>query len=586
MSEQTIKLKINNIEVEVPKGINVLEAAKSAKINIPRLCYHPDLDPTAACGLCLIKFRDRGDQMVRACVTEAQEGMDIITNDSDLYRVRRTVLELILSNHPDDCLKCSRNMNCELQTLAGNFGIRESVIPNINVPLKQDRSTPSLILDPEKCVLCGRCVDVCQNKQNVNALEFIGRGFEMKIAPAGDIKLNDSPCIKCGQCSAHCPVGAIVENSHSEKVWGAFNNPDLYPVVQMAPAVRVAFGEAFGIESGEIVTKKLYTLFRMLGFKAVFDTNFSADLTIMEEGSEFVHLFTNNPEKLPLITSCCPSWVDYLEKFYPDLIDHFSTAKSPQEMMGALAKTYFAKEKNIEPSKIYSVSVMPCTAKKYELSRVREMNQSDFQCVDSSITTRELVRMCRSAGIDFNALEEGEADSILGNYTGAGTLFGATGGVMEAALRSAYYLITKENLPNVELTSVRGLEGVKEAVVDIKGTKVKVAVAHGIKNVEYIMDKLLEAKEKGEPMPYHFIEVMACEGGCISGGGQPYGITQELRKKRSEGLYKDDKNMKQRCSHDNPEIKAVYDKFLGHPGSEKAHELLHTHYKGRHLYRK
>lgn len=585
MANETIKIKVNNIECEVSKGTTILNAAKCSHIKIPSLCYHPDTNPSAGCGLCVVKVKGN-NKLMRACVTEAVDGMDIITNDAELYQIRKTTLDLILSNHPNDCLQCKRNQNCELQKLAADFGIRNAEFTNINEIIPIDDSTASLVIDPQKCILCGRCVDVCQNKQNVNALEFIGRGFNMRIAPAGDIKLNDSPCIKCGQCSAHCPVGAIVEKGHLTDVWHAIQDPTKHVVVQMAPAVRVAFGEAFGYESGDIVTKKMYTMFRMLGFHAVFDTNFAADLTIMEEATELVNKLTNKPESLPLITSCCPSWVDYLEKFYGDMIEHFSTAHSPQEMLGTLTKTYYAQVKGIDPKNIVCVSVMPCTAKKYEITRSKEMESSGYKNVDIVITTRELVRMCNSAGIDFAKLPESPPDSILGTYTGAGVLFGATGGVMEAALRTAYHLVTGKELEKVDFESVRGLEGVKEAVIDIDGTKLNVAVAHGTKNVQYVMEKILEAKAHGKPMPYHFIEVMACEGGCISGGGQPYGITTEIRKKRTLGIYKDDKDHKIRCSHNNPEIIELYKKFLEKPGSHKAHKLLHTSYKALPLYRK
>jgi len=361
---------------------------------------------------------------------------------------------------------------------------------------------------------------------------------------------------------------------------------DAYPVVQIAPAVRVAIGEAFGYQPGELSTGKLYTSLRRLGFKAVFDTNFSADLTIMEEGTEFVDKFLNKKEELPLVTSCCPSWVDYLEKYEHDLISHFSTAKSPQNMMGAVAKTYYPEVAGVDPSKLFMVSVMPCTSKKYEIIRDENMFSSGYQDVDVSITTRELARMIKQAGIDFENLPEGESDSILGNYSGAGTIFGVTGGVMEAALRTAYWAITKERLPKVEFEEVRGLDGVKEATLDFKGTPVRVAVAHGLVNVQYVMDKIRDAKVNGKPMPYDFVEVMACRGGCIGGGGQPYGATDEIRRKRTEGLYTDDEKSVQRCSHENPEIQKIYSDFLEEPGSHKSHELLHTHYTPRKLYNK
>jgi NADH-quinone oxidoreductase subunit G len=580
---KTINIKINNIPIAIPEGTSIINAAKKCQVKIPSLCYHPDLKPTAACGLCIVKIKGM-NKYVRACATEVTEGMEIITHDKDLYETRKTVIELILSNHPDDCLQCQRNNNCELQRLAAEFGVRESSFDKILKNTPKDESTTSLIIDPQKCIKCGRCVEVCQKVQNVWAIEFIGRGYNMNIAPAGNLKLDHSPCVSCGQCSAHCPVGAIVERDEVEKVHEALLNNDIVPVVQIAPAVRVSFAEGFNQESGLITTKKIYTLLRRLGFEAVFDTNFGADLTIMEEATEFVDRFTNKPESLPLITSCCPAWVSYLEKYFPDMIDHFSTAKSPHEMMGVLSKTYYAEKMKIDPSKIFMVSIMPCTAKKYEISRSDEMFASGYQDIDVVLTTRELVRMTKSSGIDFVNLKDGEADLILGDYTGAGTIFGATGGVMEAALRTAYNIITKENLKNVELKDVRGLEGIKEAEIDIKGTKIRVAVAHGLKNVKTVMEKIQDAKENGKEMPWHFIEVMACRGGCIGGGGQPYGVTDEIRLKRTNGIYKDDVQQKLRCSHDNPYVQQLYKEFLEKPNSKKAHQLLHTHYKPRPLY--
>ncbi|MBN2434057.1 MAG: iron hydrogenase small subunit [Spirochaetes bacterium] len=586
---ETVNVKFNGKPYEVQKGLTILKAAEAAQIKIPKLCDHPDLEPWAACGLCIVKL-ENSPKMFRSCAMDVQEGMSIITHDSEIVQVRKTVLELILSRHPNDCLKCGRNGNCELQNLAADFGIREVPYPQMVPDLPKDTSTSSIVLDPSKCVLCGRCAQVCQNMQNVWALEFLGRGFETRIAPAADVDLADSPCVKCGQCSAHCPVGAIYEKDQVSEVWNKINNQcpgcqDIYPVVQIAPAVRVAIGEAFGYEPGEISTGKLYAALRRLGFKAVFDTNFSADLTILEEGTEFVKRFTSN-EKIPLITSCCPAWIDYLEKYDHDMIDHFSTAKSPQEMMGAMIKTYYAEQQKVDASKIYSVSVMPCTAKKFECDRNEDMFSSGYQDVDVVLTTRELARMMKQAGIDFAKLEDEKADEILAEYTGAGTIFGATGGVMEAALRSAYFLITKEELPDVNLVPVRGLDGVKEATIDIKGTSVNVAVAHGLVNVEYVLDKVRDALAKGEKSPYDFIEVMACRGGCVGGGGQPYGATDEIRAKRAAGMYKDDEQSEIRCSHQNPMITKIYKDFLGEPGSHKAHKLLHTSYKPRKLYNK
>jgi NADH-quinone oxidoreductase subunit G len=584
-----VNITINGTKYQVEEGISILEAAKRAQVKIPTLCYHPDLEPWAACGLCIVKTPP-SPKIVRSCATAVVEGMNIITHDPEIVKVRKTVLELILSRHPNDCLKCGRNGNCELQRLAAEFGIREVPYPQKLRDLPKDMSTTSIVLDPEKCILCGRCAEVCQQMQNVWALEFLGRGFETRIAPSADVTLADSPCVKCGQCSAHCPVGAIYEKDETDKVWAALCgecDPELIPVVQIAPAVRVAIGEAFGYEPGALETGKLYAALRRLGFKAVFDTNFSADLTIMEEASEFVERFAKAKKPgLPLITSCCPAWIDYLEKYDHDLIQYFSTCKSPQEMLGAVAKSYYPEKMKLRKEKIFMVSIMPCTAKKFEAGRDENMSSSGKQDIDVVLTTRELARMFKQAGIDFANLPEEKADSILGEYTGAGTIFGATGGVMEAALRTAYNFVTGENLGNVNFNDVRGLQGVKEATVDIKGTKVNVAVAHGLVNVQYILDKVRDALAKGEKSPYDFIEVMACRGGCVGGGGQPYGATDEIRAKRAAGLYKDDEKSVIRCSHENPEIKKIYADYLGKPLSDKSHHLLHTHYKPRELYNK
>jgi NADH-quinone oxidoreductase subunit G len=499
--------------------------------------------------------------------------------------VRRTVIELILSTHPNDCLQCPRNGNCELQKLAEDFGIREVPYEKRLRDLPVDETTPSIILNPEKCVNCGRCALVCQNMQNVWALEFLGRGENTRMAPSADVSLNDSPCIKCGQCSAHCPVGAIYEKDETRKVWDGLLAEDKHCVVQIAPAVRVAIGEAFGFEPGTLLTGKTYAALRRLGFDAVFDTNFGADLTIMEEAAEFVERFVKGQGDLPLITSCCPSWTDYMEKYAPDFIGNFSSAKSPHEMMGSMAKTYYARQMGIDPARIFMVSIMPCTSKKYEITRTDEMFSSGYQDIDVVLTTRELSRMIKSAGIDFADLPDEQSDSILGAYTGAGTIFGATGGVMEAALRTAYYLVTKQNLGDVNFMDVRGLDGVKEATIDIAGTPVRVAVAHQMANVEYLLNRVREARENGVEVPYHFMEVMACRGGCVGGGGQPYGATDEIRRMRANGLYTDDRGQACRCSHDNPEIQSIYNEFLGEPLGHKAHRYLHTTYRPRAVYR-
>ena len=581
--KKMIHLEINGIAVEVPAGTTLLEAAKKVAVRIPTLCHHPDVKAWASCGICVVR-NGNSPKLLRACCTEVAEGMKITTHDPDIVQIRKTVVELILSTHPNDCLRCPRSGNCELQRVAAEFGIREVPFRRPAMEhVERDTSTPSIVLEPDKCIKCGRCAIVCQEMQNVWALEFIGRGERMQIAPAAGGPLNDSPCIKCGQCSAHCPVGAIYEKDETGKAWAALRDPERFTAVQIAPAVRVALGEAFGMKPGELSTGKIYTALRRLGFEAVFDTNFSADLTIMEEGTEFVQRLTQGGE-LPLITSCCPSWTDWMEKYAADFIPNFSTAKSPQQMLGVMAKTYFAQKMGVDPAKMYVVSVMPCTAKKYEITRSEEMHASGYQDVDVVLTTRELARMIKIAGIDFTALPESEADSILGEYTGAGTLFGATGGVMEAALRTAYHLVTKEELANLDFEAVRGLEGVKEAVVDIKGTKVSVAVAHQMGNVEQVLDAIREDRKAGRPPRWQFIEVMACRGGCIGGGGQPTLATDEVRKARMAGLYKDDREKALRCSHLNPQIQKIYADFLEAPCSEKAHHLLHTHYSAKPVY--
>ncbi len=580
-----ITARINQIEVQVPEGTSILDAARRVQVKIPTLCKHKDLLATAACGICIVRNKG-GNKLIRACCTPLENGMEITTHDREIVDVRRSTLELILSNHPQACLTCGRNGECELQSLAADFNIPMESIKRYVKDIPADCSTGSIILDFVKCIKCGRCIQVCQEGQNVWALSFLDRGINTRMAPAGDITLAESPCVKCGQCSAHCPTGAIVENDETPAVWEALHDKEKICVVQIAPSVRVTVGEAFGLPPGTNLTKKIYAALRRLGFHAVFDTNFSADVTIVEEASEFIERFVHKRGPLPLITSCCPSWTDFMEKRHYDFIDNFSTAKSPQQMLGVLAKTYYAEKLKLDPAKIFMVSIMPCTAKKYELSRTEEMFASGFKDVDVALTTRELARMLKQSGIDFLNLADAEPDSILGDYTGAGTIFGATGGVMEAALRTAYYYATGKKLAKVEVEAVRGLDGVKEGVIDVAGTKVRVAVAHGLANVETVLDRVREARKRGEEAPYHFIEVMACPGGCIGGGGQPYGVDNERRKLRIAGIYQDDRDRTIRHSHENPEVIKLYDEFLGKPLGPKAHELLHTRYTARPLYKR
>lgn len=579
-----VNIKINGKEVQVAEGLSVLEACKGIGIKIPSLCYHPDVNAWASCGICVVKMENNG-KMIRACSTKVYEGLSIITHDPQINRARRTVLELILSNHPQDCLQCVRNGNCELQDLAAEFGLRENRFEHFLKNQPVDDSNGSIVFDRDKCINCGRCVQVCQEVQNVWAIDFQGRGGKTIIGPAAGMLLNDSPCIRCGQCAAHCPTGAIHEFSNFAPLWEKIYDPDVVTAVQIAPSVRVALGEEFGMEPGELSTGKIYAALRRIGFDYIFDSNFSADLTIMEEGTEFVGRLIKGQGKIPLFTSCCPAWVDYAEKNYPDMLDNVSTAKSPQQMMGSVIKTYWAQKMGINPEKVYSVSIMPCTAKKYEVHRDSNMSASGYQDVDISFTTRELAKLIKQAGIDFTALEDEKADSPLGEYTGAGTIFGATGGVMEAAVRTAYKVITGSEMADLNLTPVRGLDGVKSAKLDIAGTEVRVAVVHQLGNVAKVMDAVREAAARGEEPPYHFIEVMACRGGCVGGGGQPYGTTDEVRTKRAKGLYKEDEASVKRCSHDNEEVAAVYKDFFGEPNSEKAHHLLHTHYQERAMYK-
>ncbi len=578
-----INVTIDGIQVTVPEGTTILDAAKKANINIPTLCYHEDLEATGSCGICVVEI-EGAPTLKRSCCTPVAEGWNIKTHTERVVKARKAVLELILSNHPNDCLQCVRNQTCELQALTERLNIRELPFRRTDIDFPID-DNGVIIRDPNKCILCGRCVQVCQDMQTVYALEFTGRGYDAQVAPFMSKHLAETVCVNCGQCINFCPVGALYEKTDIDKVREAIADPDKIVVVQEAPAIRAALGEEFGMNVDDPVTGKMYAALRRLGFDYVFDTNFTADLTIVEEGNEVIQRLMKG-ERIPCITSCSPGWIKFMETYYPDFRDNVSTAKSPQQMFGAVAKTYFAEKMNMDPAKIVSVSIMPCTAKKFESSRP-EMKSSGFQDVDYVLTTRELGRMIREAGIDFPNLPDEEVDSLLGEYTGAGTIFGATGGVMEAGLRTVYELLSGQPADYLlNLTPVRGMEGVKEASLDIPlkdgGTlTAKVAVAHGLGNARKIMDKLREAKEKGEEMPYHFIEIMACPGGCVGGGGQPYGSTFAQRARRGEILYKDDEIQEYRKSHENPEIKKIYEEYLKEPLGEKSHKLLHTHYVDR-----
>ncbi len=576
--DNLVNVFINGTKIQVKKSTSILEAAKKAHINIPTLCNHEDLFPQGNCGICVVQVKGR-DTLVRSCITPVEDGMEIITHSDRINETRRAILSLIISNHPDDCLHCIKNGNCELHKLADQLDVNEVIYEKIFEPKGIDDSY-YIIRDSNKCILCRRCLEACQLIQDVYALDAIGRGFYTTISVASG-KMVESVCVVCGQCISVCPVGALYEKQDKDKVWEELSNPDKIVIVQEAPAVRVSLAEEFNLPAGINMTGKMYSALKKLGFDYVFDTNFSADLTIMEEGNELLDRLKNN-KILPVITSCSPGWIKFMETFFPDLIENVSTAKSPQQMFGALSKTYFAKEYNIDPSKIVTVSIMPCTAKKFECDRP-EMYSSGYKDVDYVLTTREFVKMIKEAGIDFVNLPDDHPDDLMGQYTGAGVIFGTTGGVAEAALRTVYEIATGKELEDVDIKVCRGFEGIKEFEIDLDGTKVRCGIAHGLANARKLLTIVSEAKKRGE-VPYQFVEIMACPGGCVGGGGQPFGSTLKRRLERAEGLYNVDKNMKLRKSHENPMIKKVYDDFLKHPLSEISHKLLHTHYNKRNQY--
>ena len=575
-----VELTINGKQVSVPEGTSILKAAETIGIKIPTLCYCDDLEAWASCGICVVKNVDPRTgraRMARACCTAVTPGMNIVTNDADLMKARRTVLELILSNHPDNCLKCNRNQHCELQKLAGQFGLTDIRFERRLKNQPVDDSYAEIVLERDKCINCGRCITACHDMQNVFALEYNGRGDKTMIGPVAGRVLADSPCIRCGQCAVHCPVGAITFKNPIKSVFDKLADKETIGVAAMAPSVRAAIGEEFGMAPGTLTTGKIYAALRQLGFKYVFDTNFAADLTIMEEGNELLERVSKGG-KLPMFTSCCPGWIDYCEKKFHDMLPHLSTCKSPQAMQGAVTKTYFAEKNGIKKENIFNVSIMPCTAKLWESQRDKSMSSSGVKDYDMVLTTRELAMLIREAGIDFANLPEEGADSLIGAYTGAGTIFGVTGGVMEAAVRTAYFVANKKELGPVEYEAVRGMEGVKSAEVDLGGTKVRIAVVHQIKNVDAVVEQIRADLAAGKEPTWHFIEVMACRGGCIGGGGQPYGVTDAVRAERTKALYTDDEKCTIRQSHNNPEIAAIYKDFLGEPLGHKSHELLHTSY--------
>ncbi|NLK49101.1 MAG: 4Fe-4S binding protein [Candidatus Cloacimonetes bacterium] len=574
-----ITVYVNGKATSVANNTKVLHACTKAGYPVPHLCYHEDLPSFGNCGVCMVEINGKA---LRACSTPCEDGMQIKTTGKKLLDLRREALEIILSNHPNNCPECVKNGRCELQDLSQELAIRHMNLKKVRRKYKgRDESSPSITLDPSYCINCGRCTYVCNEIQDVHALQSSERGFNTYVGPTFDRPLEESECVKCGQCSSYCPVAAIYEVDDSDPLWAALDDPDMVLVAQEAPAVRVALGEEFGYKPGTNVVGKMYTALREIGFDYVFDTNFGADLTIMEEASEFVDIFLNNPERFPLITTCCPSWVDYLEKFNPNMIPLFSSAKSPHQMVGTMVKTYWAEKMKIDPSKIFLVSVMPCTAKKYEIERMEDMFASGRKDVDLTITTRELARMLKTRGIDLAKLPDGEADNPLGEYTGAGTIFGATGGVMEAALRTAYFLATGNELPDPKIDFVRGGRGIKRGKLEILGKEIRIGVASGLGNVNTIMEEIRKAQEQGKEPPYHFVEVMACRGGCVGGGGQPYRSTNKVRLARARGLYREDEGMERRESHNNPSIQKLYKDYLGKPNSERAHKLLHTSYIAR-----
>ena len=563
-----MKVTINNKECWANPGETILTVAQREGIQIPTLCYLKGFTPTGSCRVCVVEVEGQRN-LIPSCAYPVTEGMVVQTNSPRVRRSRKTIVELLIANHPQDCLTCVRNGNCELQDLAAQYGVRDVRYAGEIRGGKIDVASPSIERDPEKCILCGRCVRVCHETQNVGAIDFVRRGFRTAVAPAMDGSLNAIACVFCGQCITVCPVGALREKSNEKIVWEAINNPKMHVVAQIAPAVRVALGEEFGMEPGSVVTGKIVAALRRLGVDRVFDTNFGADLTIIEEASELLSRVKSGG-KLPMLTSCSPGWIKYIEHFYPDLLGHVSSCKSPHEMEGALIKSYYSEKTGIPAKDIYVISIMPCIAKKFEAQRP-ELKEV-FADVDAVLTTRELARMIKNAGIDFTRLADEHFDDPMGESTGAAAIFGAAGGVMEAALRSAHFFLTGKEMDNVEFTPVRGLQGVKEGEVTIAGLTIKIAAVSGLKNIGAILDKI----RSGEST-YHFIEVMACPNGCINGGGQPINSDPDRVRKRMEAIYAIDRTLPKRASHQNEAVMRLYKEYLGEPNGHKAHELLHTH---------
>ena len=582
MEKKMINLTIDGQKVKVPEGTTILDAAKQAGISIPTLCFLKEINEVGDCRMCLVEVEGRRG-FATSCIQTVEEGMVVHTNTPNVLETRRVILDLIISNHAKDCLTCTRSGNCELQELSKKFNVTKIEFEGERTKHKVDDLSPSIVRDFNKCILCRRCVAACKNIQGIGAIDCINRGFESCISTVGDHSLNDVNCTFCGQCIEACPTGALHEKETIDEVWVKLKDPDTHVVVQTAPAVRVALGEEFGMPIGTNVAGKMVTALKRLGFDRVFDTNTGADFTIMEEANEFVERFQNN-DTLPMITSCSPGWVKYIEMNYPELLPHLSTCKSPHQMFGALIKTYYAEKQNIDPEKIYMVSVMPCIAKKFERQRT-EMQNDGLYDVDNVITTRELARMIKQANIEFEKLEDSKFDEPMGEATGAAAIFGTTGGVMEAALRTAQDTLTGEDLEKIDFEQVRGGKGIKKATIEIAGKEIKVVAASGLSNAK----KILEEIKNGEA-DYQFVEIMACPGGCIMGGGQPIKDSKtrsevDVRKLRANALYSIDEKSTIRKSHENPVLKKIYKEFLGEPGGELAHKLLHTKYVAREKYR-
>ncbi len=575
-----VNIKMNGMPLSVPKGSTILEAARYAGIQIPTLCYMKEENEIGACRICVVEVKG-AKSLVTACVYPVNEGMEVLTNSPRVQKARRITLELILSTHEKKCLSCVRSGDCELQRLCREYGVDESRFEGNRPVYEEDCSTAYLIRDNNKCILCRRCVAACR-AQGIGVIGANNRGFDSVVGCAFDKKLGDVSCVGCGQCIVHCPTGALREKDDTDAVFEAIADPEKYVVVHTAPSIRVTLGECFGMPVGANVKGKMVAALRRLGFDQVSDTNFGADLTIMEEATEFLDRVKNGGV-LPMITSCSPGWVKYCEHYYPELLPHLSTCKSPQQMTGACIKTWFAQKKGIDPKKIVSVAIMPCTAKKFENRRDGE-DAAGVPDVDYSLTTRELARMIQRAHLDFASLPEEEFDPDMGQTTGAGAIFGATGGVMEAALRTAADVLTGESLEEIEYEEIRGTDDIKEAVYHIAGMDVKVAVTSGLANAKVLLDKIKEGKAD-----YQFIEIMCCPGGCVNGGGQPLQPASvrnfaDLRALRAKTLYEEDRNLPLRKSHESPCVKAAYEEFFGTPGSHKAHEILHTHYVERSKY--